>query len=178
MAFRYTTGCTGTLQLAVAGDSFSYVTLQPAFCTTFRFFIELEVSGGESRTLTVNVGQSYFVRAGVSDSRAFNGTRSLTLTCITPPPNDKPAGAYRIPTDGGLVEYNTYGGLYDFCSVHSPFTPRLFAQSSQSDVWFVWNANCTGIATVTDCADYTAGMVVPYLGIRAASSADLLFLSS
>lgn len=81
------------------------------------------------------LGATFYVRIGanyVSNPYVFG---TVKVHCKPAPPNDLRANAERI-VGTGQFNYNNVGADSEKCS---------------SDVWFVWQATCTGRVSVTAC---------------------------
>jgi hypothetical protein len=133
-------------------------------------------------------GEEYFVL--VHSATGGTGEYTLEITndgaCIEPspecgPPNDDCADA--IPIFEGLTDFDTTYATTDG-PASPPDTCNDFDETQTwSDIWYVYDATCTGLLTVTTCddvdpdasSDYDSDLVVygPFGGASAFDCSDL-----
>ncbi|MFO0826705.1 MAG: lectin-like protein [Phycisphaerales bacterium] len=101
---------------------------------------------GNSTVLTVNVvaGDCYTIRIG-SYSSVTQGSGTFSVVCGVP--NDD--CAYALPILNGATQFSNVGATTDgpaeaLCDVSS-------YNQIGSDIWYVYNATCTGTLTVSTC---------------------------
>lgn len=145
--FNYTAPCTGL----------ATITVEP-YCATDEVTLQLWGSKGcanataggcvdagspsETKQFFVVVGMGYLFLVGSKLTDPYTGDLAITTSCVPtapPPANDNCTGAYRV-VDGQNNAANLGATLS---------TRNTGCESINSDVWFRYTANCTGITTAS-----------------------------
>eukprot|EP01125_Pyxidicula_operculata_P014817 TRINITY_DN4987_c0_g1_i1.p1 TRINITY_DN4987_c0_g1~~TRINITY_DN4987_c0_g1_i1.p1 ORF type:complete len:1811 (-),score=370.81 TRINITY_DN4987_c0_g1_i1:86-5518(-) len=90
--------------------------------------------------VSVVIGEKYYLRVGnyyYDRSYIFN----FSVTCIPGRTNDECIGALDVVGEGSF-DFNLTDAVSTGCG-------------SYSDVWFAWNATCSGVAVISSCAQYS-----------------------
>lgn len=143
--YSYTAGCSGVAMAVATGECDLVLATWHGNCSAFDGHICEDngpAAGSETLFFPVEMGQQYLV--SVADYSAdCMGPVTLQLSCSVAPSNDQCTSALGL-SDG------LQGGLSNIgASVGGEPSGASACPSSFHDVWFTYNASCTGKTTVT-----------------------------
>lgn len=145
--FRYTATCTGAISFSTCDPQTNFDTALEILSDDCNNPISLacnDDSCGQQSTAIIPAvqGTSYLVRVGGYAGR--QGSFQLNVTCTNFPANDDCAGALPI-VDGTNGPFDNRNSTDSF--------PWPCEATAGSDVWFVYTATCTGVASFDTCTN-------------------------
>jgi hypothetical protein len=161
--YSYTATCTGTVTATLCTATTNFDTLMAAWGGSCGCLSELACNDdfcpGNKSSVTFNavVGTTYYISVGGYDGGAGNFGLNITCTPMNPPPfiplNDHCAApqviAEGVPTAGTTQNSTTGGGG------PCPGDPVGTCSVMSNDVWYAFQATCTGAYEARTCASGT-----------------------
>lgn len=147
--FKYVATCTGTALFSTcSGTNFDTVLAVYTGSCANLVLAGCNNNGcpsgtGSGVSIVVAAGSTYFVRLGGNNGAV--GTGVLTISCTAFPPNDECANA--ILVGEGQTTFTTVGA-----TTSVPAVPAACGSNVGNDVWFRYQPQASGIATISTCA--------------------------
>lgn len=159
--FKYTASCDGICTASTCSQA-SFDTRLAAYSDCFGSLVGCNDDGADCAGLTsemifpVSAGNDYYIRVG---GFSGGGTGTLSISCSKAAGNDECEGA--TPVGDGDTSFDTTGATTSPLAL-DPQCDEGFGVAFVKDLWFAYQASCTGTVTVSTCnaASYDTRLAV------------------
>ena len=159
--FKYTASCDGICTASTCSQA-SFDTRLAAYTDCFGSLVGCNDDGADCAGLTselifpVSAGNDYYIRVG---GFSGGGTGTLSISCSKAAGNDECEGA--TPVGDGDTSFDTTGATTSPLAL-DPQCDEGFGVAFVKDLWFAYQASCTGTVTVSTCnaASYDTRLAV------------------